>query len=300
MALASSSSSVLRSTRCLSTPLLAARPTKSSKRIASSARGYAAAATASVETPLSAYEPITTDSSSTTSPRTTRTNNFTPRSSSNSPTTASSAQEYLTNLLSLPSHRQFPPALALQILTHKSYRYSHPIRHLSPSDESNGVGSEPYNSRLSFIGRRALSTYLSIFVHDAFLSSAAGGGLKVDGTDFLRGKGLQERLDGLRHVNNLGRVLGDEWGVGQVTRWDRNETSREGGDLKIKGMSIEAILGGIYTQFGSPAAHRTFHKMILPGFARSNQLRDPRLVEKVETVKEQLEKEFGTGILARS
>ncbi|KAK8849545.1 hypothetical protein IAR55_004880 [Kwoniella newhampshirensis] len=312
MALASSSSSVLRSTRCLSSPLLVARPTRARRTAASSVRGYAATATATATVPLETPPTPPTPSSTTyQTPPSANRSTFRPSRPSNSETTGSSAQSYLTNLLSLPPHRQFPPSLALQILTHKSYRYSHPIRHLPSSSASSSssssttttsgvvtessIGSELYNSRLSFLGRRAFSTYLSIFVHDAFLGTNR---LAVEGTDFLRGKGLQERLDGLRHTNNLGRVLGSEWGLGEVIRWDRNETSREGGDLKIKGMTIEAILGGIYTQFGSPAAHRTFHQLILPHF--SSQLRDPRLVERVQSMREELEKEFGPGILPRS
>lgn len=78
---------------------------------------------------------------------------------------------------------------------------------------------------------------------------------------------------------------------------DSMQTAQASGNLSVKGQTVEAILGGVFTQFGSPAAHRAFHLHVLPKFV--GQLRDPFLVEKVETVREQLEKEFGRGILPR-
>ncbi|OXG17438.1 hypothetical protein C366_03528 [Cryptococcus neoformans Tu401-1] len=221
-----------------------------------------------------------------------------PLPSSTSSTTPQAAQSYLSNLFSLPPSRQFSPALALQILTHKSYRFAHPVRHSpSLSQAQSSIGPEssaPHNARLAFLGRRALSTYLALFVHEAYGSS---GALREQGSDFLRGKELEERLTALRHVNNLGRMVGGEWRVEDVLRWDRNQTSQASGNLSVKGQTVEAILGGVFTQFGSPAAHRAFHLHVLPKFV--SQLRDPFLVEKVETVREQLENEFGRGILPR-
>ncbi|KIR99475.1 hypothetical protein L804_03105 [Cryptococcus deuterogattii 2001/935-1] len=221
-----------------------------------------------------------------------------PLPSSTSSTTPQVAQSYLSNLFSLPPSRQFNPALALQILTHKSYRFAHPVRHSPSLSEAQSPiaqeSSAPHNARLAFLGRRALSTYLALFVHEAYGSS---GALREQGSDFLRGKELEERLTALRHVNNLGRMVGGEWRVEDVLRWDRNQTAQASGNLSVKGQTVEAILGGVFTQFGSPAAHRAFHLHVLPKFV--GQLRDPFLVEKVETVREQLEKEFGRGILPR-
>lgn len=147
-----------------------------------------------------------------------------PLPSSTSSTTPQAAQSYLSNLFSLPPSRQFSPALALQILTHKSYRFAHPVRHSpSLSQAQSSIGPEssaPHNARLAFLGRRALSTYLALFVHEAYGSS---GALREQGSDFLRGKELEERLTALRHVNNLGRMVGGEWRVEDVLRWDRNQ-----------------------------------------------------------------------------
>jgi dsRNA-specific ribonuclease len=55
------------------------------------------------------------------------------------------------------------------------------------------------------------------------------------------------------------------------------QTGREGGFLRIKGLTVEAILGGVFLQHGSPAAQRVYHAHILPALER--QLRDPALIE---------------------
>lgn len=60
-------------------------------------------------------------------------------------------------------------------------------------------------------------------MHEAYGSS---GALREQGSDFLRGKELEERLTALRHVNNLGRMVGGEWRVEDVLRWDRNQVCK--------------------------------------------------------------------------
>ncbi|WVQ75034.1 hypothetical protein IAR50_004643 [Cryptococcus sp. DSM 104548] len=264
MALASSSSTMLKSAKGVSL-----------KCLTSQARTYAtpaAATSAPYSPPPQSY------------------------SSASTSTTPEAAQSYLTNLLSLPPSRQFSPSLALQILTHKSYRFSHPVRSISPEDPSAILeSSAPHNSRLAFLGRRALTTYLALFVHEQFAGSS--GKLREQGGDFLRGKDLDQRLANLRHPSNLGRVLGGEWGLEDVMRWDKNITGHATHYASIKGQAVEAVLGGIFTQFGSPAAHRAFHLHVLPKVA--SQLRDPFMVEKAQSVREELEKEFGRGILPK-
>lgn len=131
------------------------------------------------------------------------------------------AQSYLTDLLHLPESRQFPPELALQILTHKSYRQVHAIRHAHSELEVEAERSSvPHNSRLSFMGRRAIASYLALFVHEAIGTSS-----KLKDLEFLRGRSLEDKLEALRHVNNLGREVGGQWGIDSVMRWDRNQVS---------------------------------------------------------------------------
>jgi len=60
-------------------------------------------------------------------------------------------------------------------------------------------------------------------------------------------------------------------------------------------MGVESVFGGIFTQFGSPAAHRAFHTLLLPYL--SHQFRDQELKEKIESLRLNTEKEFSGGVL---
>jgi len=42
------------------------------------------------------------------------------------------------------------------------------------------------------------------------------------------------------------------------------EASRSVGLYKVQGMAVEALVGGIFHQFGGSAAHRLFHTRVLP------------------------------------
>jgi hypothetical protein len=48
---------------------------------------------------------------------------------------------------------------------------------------------------------------------------------ELQALDFLRGHALEDKLAAMRHLNNLGREVGERWGVGEVMRWDRNQVS---------------------------------------------------------------------------
>lgn len=75
-----------------------------------------------------------------------------------------------------------------------------------------------HNARLTFLGRRALAGYLAMFVHSSIPTSA-----ELRELDFLRGRSLEEKLEAMRMVQNVGREVGTTWGVRDVMRWDRNE-----------------------------------------------------------------------------
>ena len=60
-----------------------------------------------------------------------------------------------------------------------------------------------------------------MFVH----SAVAVNNLGLDQVDFLRGLSLEDKLENMRHVNNLGRSAGAAWGVGDVMRWAENIVS---------------------------------------------------------------------------
>jgi len=73
------------------------------------------------------------------------------------------------------------------------------------------------------------------------------------------------------------------------------QTGTESGHAKIKGMAVESVFGGIFTQFGSPAAHRAFHTLLLPYL--SHQFRDQALKERIEEIRKSTEKEFSGSVL---
>jgi dsRNA-specific ribonuclease len=60
-------------------------------------------------------------------------------------------------------------------------------------------------------------------------------------------------------------------------------------------MAVESVLGGIFSQFGSPAAHRAFHTLVLPYL--SDQVRDQALKAKIEEMRVSTEKLSNGGIL---
>jgi len=79
------------------------------------------------------------------------------------------------------------------------------------------------------------------------------------------------------NTNVLGEWVGPEWGVGRVIRWtpsapaDRRahmhevaDVRRQVGLYKVQGEAVEAIIGGIYFQFGGVVAQRVFHTRLLP------------------------------------
>ena len=71
------------------------------------------------------------------------------------------------------------------------------------------------------MGRRAIKTYLAMFVHAAVASSGVG----IRELGMLRGKSLEKKIEDMTHVKNLGRSVGGVCGVGKVVRSDENPVS---------------------------------------------------------------------------
>lgn len=179
--------------------------------------------------------------------------------------TPESASTYLSDLLSLPSTRPFPPQLALRILTHKSYRAAHLLGYghstrtgsaatASAASESEQNGSAPHNARLAFLGKRALVSYLMMFLHQqalvgavsstlaepsssspatiseegAFASSLSRSatltGLNLSG-ELGAEHAFEDKIANLTHRTNLGRSVGQQWNLEQVMRWESNWVS---------------------------------------------------------------------------
>ncbi|KDR72658.1 hypothetical protein GALMADRAFT_252829 [Galerina marginata CBS 339.88] len=142
---------------------------------------------------------------------------------------------------------QFPPELAQRILTHGSHR----------------LARRGHNAGLSFIGRRVLSAYLLLFLQSS------------------RNLTSQHDIEAIAahtlHTNLLGEQVGHAWGVGQVLIWQpaapssklagsktKLEVLRSAGLYKVQGEAVQAMIGGIYQQFGASVAQRVFHTQLLP------------------------------------
>lgn len=165
-------------------------------------------------------------------------------------TTGESARAYLTDLFKLPSSHAFPPDLALQMLTHKSYRNVHIIKHwneaqtgfdysdtrfpdafnLGLRDTERSISTRDnscanHGGRLEFIGRRALSAYLAMFVHSSLASLGVNDA--HDLPSFMgHNQKLDDKLNKLRELDNLGLMVGDKWRLMHHMRWDTHNVSQ--------------------------------------------------------------------------
>lgn len=71
----------------------------------------------------------------------------------------------------------------------------------------------------------------------------------------------------------LGEHVGREWGIGKALKWKsmvdpqmlaKGVDSARVGLHKVLGSTVEAIVGGVYHQFGATEAHKFFHTHLLP------------------------------------
>ncbi|KAI0094939.1 ribonuclease-III-like-domain-containing protein [Irpex rosettiformis] len=145
---------------------------------------------------------------------------------------------------------QFPPELAARILTHQSHKHA-------------AISS---NTRLSFIGRRVLSTYLMLFLHS--------------NPEINEGFDYELMTERALNTYTLGEYVGPKWGLPSVMKWRPvgldekfdvrdalrlgREASRSIGLYKVAGTTVEAVVGGVFHQFGGNTAHRLFHTRLLP------------------------------------
>ncbi|KAL6304703.1 ribonuclease-III-like-domain-containing protein [Sparassis latifolia] len=181
-----------------------------------------------------------------------------PRGAASPGTASASIEELEEHLNELFPPLKFPPDLAARILTHSS----HP------------EAVQRHNARLSFIGRRVLQSYLLLFLH---------------GSPALQPVHEYE-LIAARAINTymLGEFVAPHWELGRVLRWTPvhtgplsmaavqrenvrdvlgrlgSEASRSVGMYKVHGTAVEAVVGGVFHQFGGSVAHRLFHTRMLP------------------------------------
>ncbi|KAG5221751.1 ribonuclease-III-domain-containing protein [Salix suchowensis] len=141
---------------------------------------------------------------------------------------------------------KFPPELARRILTHSS----HP------------AAIYGHNAVYGFLGRRALESYLMLFLHSCPLQPSHD---------------LEDIASRALNSYVLGEHIGSQWGLGRILRWtptvsrdnldkvSSNPTVlRSAGLYKVQGDTVAAVIGGVFYQFGAAEAHRVFHTRILP------------------------------------
>ncbi|EJD43489.1 hypothetical protein AURDEDRAFT_89056 [Auricularia subglabra TFB-10046 SS5] len=152
---------------------------------------------------------------------------------------------------------EFPPEIAMRVLTHASYR----------------GGRYGHNTRLSFVGRRVLHAYLRLFVLSASIPNESS--TPTDAMRFpfqLPFDDVDTFCDDLLNTYRLGEHVGGVWQVENVMRWtpalvDHDEPGkllRSSGLFKVRGTTVEAVMGGIFHQYGGAVALRAFHTRVLP------------------------------------
>ncbi|KAI0319903.1 hypothetical protein OF83DRAFT_1054146, partial [Amylostereum chailletii] len=73
----------------------------------------------------------------------------------------------------------------------------------------------------------------------------------------------------------LGEHVAPKWNLNTVVRWsssrgDAAQVAASSGEMrsvglyKVAGTTVEAIVGGVFHQFGGAVAHRLFHTRLLP------------------------------------
>ncbi|KAF9240462.1 hypothetical protein BU15DRAFT_87667 [Melanogaster broomeanus] len=131
---------------------------------------------------------------------------------------------FVAHLNSVFPSLDFTPELANRILTHGSHKSA----------------VHGHNGRLGFIGRHRSP-------HDY---------------DLVVSRALNTYL--------LGEHIAPRWSLGRVLRWvptvsqDTLRVNQSVGLYKIMGEAVQAVVGGVYHQFGGSVAHRLFHTRILP------------------------------------
>ncbi|KAL9931569.1 hypothetical protein V8E36_009566 [Tilletia maclaganii] len=183
----------------------------------------------------------------------------------------------LTPIPDLPSLRAWFashfPALALpdnvilQLITHESHNMGRNLNHSSQSS-ADVLSAGAHNRRLAFLGRRALTAFLALFLHglSAGLATGSNAEVKRAADELLRSP---DALDVILHTGRMGDRPGRALRLDEVMRWtpaatDSGSTAHERGLFTIRGRALEAFIGAIYHQHGANLASQIFHVHVLP------------------------------------
>ena len=150
-------------------------------------------------------------------------------------------------------------------------------------------GLQGHNRRLSFIGRRALKTYLTLFLFDIFEHANRINAQAPDLKYLQTVLSSQQDIDDILATHHIGDHVGRKLGLEKVMRWhpttrvDPTNGTRESGLFKVRGTCVEAIMGAIYHFRGALVAQQFFLSRILPTLADSYMSLAPRMVKEKVT-----------------
>lgn len=169
------------------------------------------------------------------------------------------------------------PDLAIRMVTHKGS-----ISANAPAELSQ------HNARLAFLGRRILRLYLSIFfhAHTSLLEQARRQQQASDDTaDAIAPssgspsstKLTESLLNDTLNTYSLGRFVATRWELEHNMRWMQmvDHRGRPSGLGKVSGQAVEAIMGGIFRQYGAAVALQVFNSRVLPFLDLPKVLRAP-------------------------
>ncbi|SNX85781.1 uncharacterized protein MEPE_04490 [Melanopsichium pennsylvanicum] len=140
--------------------------------------------------------------------------------------------------------------LALRAVTHESYLNAR----------------EGHNRRLAFVGRRSLKLFTTLLLHSRLQSMPKGSAAHNYVSRLLESP---SGVDSILSTHRLGDKIGRELELEKVMRWtpavsDGQSGPRETGLFKVRGVTVEALVGAIYHQKGAAEASKFFHNHILP------------------------------------
>ncbi|KZO98603.1 hypothetical protein CALVIDRAFT_562048 [Calocera viscosa TUFC12733] len=147
---------------------------------------------------------------------------------------------------------KFPEELALRIVTHTSWM----------------GGMEGHHSRFVFLGRRALRASTFMFLQSAEVHQPKSKYDMPTWDDTAANAALN-----LVDTRVLGKEVGRVWELERVMRWvpvmpdsttDTQRVLLSSGLLKVRGATVEAVIGGLVHQYGALVAHRAFLTRVLP------------------------------------
>ncbi|GAA5961431.1 hypothetical protein JCM3765_003577 [Sporobolomyces pararoseus] len=176
----------------------------------------------------------------------------------------SAQKTFLEGLLSpvspLPNGQLIDTLLAERCLTHKSgvdKRSTRGRTGFGGVEEAQEGGKNGHNEKMSFVGRRILRLYLTLHLNSKLSTSHPA----------LLAHAVSPRaIDALLNTKQLGATVGAAWKLEDAMRWRevRGPTGEMTGLWKVRGMGVEAVMGGIFTSQGIDTASKVFHQLVLP------------------------------------